>query len=208
MQSTFAPTFHIYRDKISKMAAYVDVVSPAITANVAQLPIFVESIVVLTVAYMEDFLTSLVGSAAREGEVELRKHLSNGLTEQERTTVLTCDIPVLVQMAKRRVDFRRKGARLESLFQVMFGCSPWPDVDTLTTINDLVLVRQVIVHQGGGDLGSYANQVRQPGLFTVRDYQGLKVYWLAHMQVLILYREALLALNAQLQHLERVLPHM
>ena len=149
------------------MTAYVDVVSPAITANVAQLPIFVESIVVLTVAYMEDFLTSLVGSAAREREVELRKHLSNGLTEQGRITVITCDIPVLMQMAKRRVDFRRKGARLESLFQVMFGCSPWPDVDTLTTINDLVLVRQVIVHQGGGDLGSYANQVRQPKLVSL-----------------------------------------
>jgi hypothetical protein len=155
---------------------------------------------------MEDFLASLVGSAARDREAELRQHLSKGLTEQERTTVRTCDIPVLVQMAKRRVDFRKKGARLEGLFQVTFSCSPWPDVDTLTTINDLVLVRQVIVHQGGGDLGSYANQVRQPGLFTVRDYQGLKVYWLAHLQVLILYREALSALNAQLQYLERVLP--
>lgn len=189
------------------MAVYVDVVSPVITANAAQLPIFVESIVVLTVAYMEDFLASLVGSAAREREMELRKHLSKGLTEQERTTVLTCDIPVLVQMAKRRVDFRRQGARLESLFQVMFDCSPWPDVDTFTTISDLVLVRQVVIHQGGGDLGSYANQVRQPGLFTVKDYQGLKVYWLAHLQVLILYREALSALDAQLQYLERVLPH-
>lgn len=206
MQLILAPTFQVYRDKISKMGAYVDVVSPVITANAAQLPIFVESIVVLTVAYMEDFLASLVGAAAREREVELRKHLIKGLTEQERTTVMTCDIPVLVQMAKRRVDFRKEGARLEGLFQVMFGCSPWPDIDTLTTINDLVLVRQVIVHQGGGDLGSYANQVRQPGLFTVRDYQGLKVYWLAHLQVLILYREALSALNAQLQYLERVLP--
>jgi hypothetical protein len=206
VQSTFAPTFQVYRDKIGKMGQYLDVVSPVITANAAQLPIFVESIVVLTVAYMEDFLASLVGSAAREREVELRTHLSKGLTEQERTTVMTCDIPVLVQMAKRRVDFRRRGARLENLFQVMFGCSPWPDADTLTTISDLVLVRQVIVHQGGGDLGSYANQVHQPDLFAVRDYQGLKVYWLAHTQVLILYRQALSALNAQMQYLERVLP--
>ena len=206
MQSTFAPTFQVYRDKIGKMGEYVGVVSPVITTNVAQLPIFVESIVVLTIAYMEDFLASLVGSAVREREVELRQHLSKGLTEQERTTVMTCDIPVLVQLAKRRVDFRKKGARLEALFQVMFGSSPWPDVNTLTTITDLVLVRQLIVHQGGGDLGSYASQVSQPGLFTVRDYQGLKVYWLAHTQVLILYREALVALNAQLQYLERVLP--
>jgi hypothetical protein len=207
MQSTFAPTFYVYRDKISKMDAYVDVMSPVITANGGQLPIFVESIVVLTVAYMEDFLASLVGSAAREREVELRKHLSNGLTEQKRTTVITCDIPALVQLAKRRVDFRKRGARLESLFQVVFGCSPWPNVGTFTIINDLVLVRQVIVHHGGGDLGSYANQVHQSGLFTVRDYQGLKVYRLAHLQVLMLYREALSALNAQLQYLERVLPH-
>jgi hypothetical protein len=118
---------------------------------------------------------------------------------------MACDIPALVQMAKRRVDFRKKGTRLERLFQVTFGCSPWPDTDTRTTINDLVLVRQVIVHQGGGDLGSYANQVCRPGVFTVRSYDDLKTYWLAHLNVLILYRDALVALKAQLEHLERTL---
>ncbi len=208
MQLTFAPTFEVYKNKVKQMDAYVGVLSPVLTANRLQVPIFVESVVVLTVAYMEDFLASLVGSATREHEQELRALLSDGLTDEQRKTVMTCDIPALAQMAKRRIDFRKRGARLERLFQVMFGCSPWPDVDTFAVINDLVLVRQVIIHHGGGDLGAYADQVSRPALFTVRDYQGLKVYWLEHLQVLVLYRDALVALKAQLQHLEGALSRM
>ena len=196
------PCFGVYEDKLGRMASYLDIVAPTVLGRPASVPIFVESTVVLTAAYLEDFLTSLIGSATRERERSVRDYFSHSNNDHDRRLAESCDIPTLAALAKRRVSFKNAGAMLDAVFRVLFDCSPWPTAETREVVLDLVRVRQVILHQGSADLGGYASQMSRSDLFRVNSYDDLKVFHLDHAAVWLMLRDALIAMESQVRYLK------
>jgi hypothetical protein len=103
-------------------------------------------------------------------------------------------------MARRRVSFKRHGKRLESMFNVLFGFSPWPDEATLCVIDDLVRLRNVFVHEGEKVLAEHTQQAHRQNLFTSRSYADLTVSSVDYGEALSFLRDAMVALKSQSEH--------
>jgi hypothetical protein len=207
---TMAPTFSVYELRLGEVAEYTAAVKPYLVEKPAALRVFIDGSIVLAVTYLEDFLRSLVGSAARQREAALRKYLTENGKDTDKAEARTCDLIALVRMAKNRLSFRRDGASINGIFGAMFGCSPWPSDDVRDIILDLVLVRVVIVHSGSADVGiggvgGYAKQLRRSDVFTIRSYGEFTTYRIDPLKALHLYHEALVALQSQAHHLREQL---
>jgi hypothetical protein len=204
-----APLF-FHEQRLQEAISYMQAVTPCIAGKPALLRVFVDSSIVLAVAQLEAFLRSLVGTAAHVRHAALRKHLARNASRHEQAQVRTCDLQQLVRLAGRRVSFENQGKAIDRLFAVLFGCSPWPSHDQRDVVVDMAMVRNMIVHHGGtdvglGDVGQYARQVRRSDVLTVRRYGDLAVYEVDSPKALLLYRDAMQALVAQTYHLREQL---
>jgi hypothetical protein len=206
-----AAAFGVYLERISQLKAYCAAVVPFILA----LPMserekarysFVESSVVLAIAYLEDFLRSLVGMATRPREQALRKHLQKGADDAQRKSIRECDIYQLSARAQLRITFK-EGARIDAIYHALFRCSAWPSVEARDTLMSLALVRQIVVHKGSADVGiggegSYARRLQQAGIFHTTTYGDWSVHTLAPEPTLDLFNQAMRALVEQFLYLK------
>jgi hypothetical protein len=202
-----AKAFNSYNTRLHHMAAYVAAMTPCVEKNVHVMPLFVEGTVVLIVAHLQAYLESLISHGTRAKETALRHHFQMHGNDAERAAAQTCGLPTLVKWAKRRVSFENRGKKFERIFQLIFECSPWPSSDVQTTISDLILVRNVIVHADGVDIqagpivAAYVSQLKRKDLFRANSYGDFTVYHLEHVRVASLVVDALQALQAHVRHL-------
>jgi len=85
--------------------------------------------------------------------------------------------------------------------QVLFGFAPWPDRDVYELICDLVLLRNVFVHEGEAVLADHATQAYRSGLFTSKSYGEFTVYRVDYGHALILLRDATVGLKRQVEYI-------
>lgn len=200
--------FHWYNSRLLALTEFIDAVIPCIEKNVSSHPLLVESAVVLSVAHFEDYLRSLVGSSVEDKEAVLREHFHSHGNDKEKAIAMTCDRPTLATLAKRRLSFENDAKRLERIFLVMFGCSPWPSTATKAAIKDLVLVRNAIVHSGSADVGideagPYVRQLSREDLFRSHSYGEFRVYHMEHLAVLEFLGDAAFpAIESHVKHMK------
>jgi hypothetical protein len=198
----FEPTFYLYDRQIGRVVDYMDGVIPHLLKAQTGVPVFVESMTVIMVARFEHFATSLVASAVRSRESVARDHFRRHGNPDESPVAQSCDLRELIRMARRRVSLKKGGRRFESLFGVLFGFSPWPNDVTLTTIADLVLLRNIFVHEGDTVLDEHARQMHRQAVFARRDRGGTAIYSVDYAAALPFLRDAIVALKAQSDHVK------
>jgi hypothetical protein len=212
MASThLAAAFGVYLERLSQLKAYCAAVIPFVLSQPTSERekarySFTESAVVLAIAYLEDFLRSLVGMAARSREKSLRKHLLQGASDSQRRLILQSDIYQLSKRARDRITFKQ-GARIDAVFDALFGCSAWPSTEAKDMIMSLALVRQLVVHMGSADVGigaegSYAQRLRDQGIFRTTTYGDWSVHTLAPEPTLVLFNKTMGALVEQFVYLK------
>lgn len=207
---TLESPFFFYQRRLSGAAAYIEAVTPYVVQNPASLRVLVDGSIVLAIAYLEDFLGSILGLASHHRQAALRRFFGKHGSTDERARAATCDLPALIGMARRRLSFKKQGAPIERIFSVLFGCSPWPSDGVRDVVLDLVLIRHMIVHAGGAEAGigrtrQYAAQLRRTEVLTVRAYGEYSTYHVDPWKALLLYRDAMVALESLLHHLRKEL---
>lgn len=216
MSGPFLETaFFGYNTRFAGLESY----TKAVVGYVLQLPlaereracgVFAQGSIVLAIAYLEDFLQGLIGMATRPREKALRRYLAKDGTPDHRAKVTACSIPELVKFAKARISFRQ-GKRIESIYQAVFACSPWPSDDVRDLIMELARVRHVIVHSGSADVGiedvgPYVSQLRRAAdVFNVRTYGEFTTYTFNAEAALRFFMTALMAMQSQKDHLRKSL---
>ena len=192
--------------QLARVADYLNAISPCIEKEPQAFPLFVESLTITAVALHEHFLASLVAGADHHQQAALRKYFAEEGNDHEKKVAHECDLGTIITLAKRRLSFQKGGARIVKLFNVLFEMTPWPSDETHHTILDLVLLRNIFVHEGAAVLGEHAEQAYRPGLFSTRKYGDLPtIYHVEHLQVLLLLRDALVAMKVQSDYIRREL---
>jgi hypothetical protein len=195
----FETTFGIYEARFSRLVDYIAAVMPGLVKDRRTVPVFVESMIVLIIAWHEDFLSSLVAQATRARESAAREYF----VRLGRKEASNCALRDLMIMAKSRVDFRERGRRIEVTFIELLGFRPWPGDDVRDKIVDLNLLRQLVVHHTSGTVGDdYWIQFVDKTLLATTQYGDLPaVRRVAHDRVLVFIKEAIVALKGQADHL-------
>jgi hypothetical protein len=121
-------------------------------------------VVVAVVAYLEEFLTCVVGLASFHRPAVAREYLKTNGNEHEKSASETYAPAELMDAMQGRVSIAKRGKRLERLCAVLLGSPPCPDDDTRRYYCDLVKVRNIIVHAGGWPQEAHARDVESPGL--------------------------------------------
>ena len=202
--------FNTVQRRMVALLNYANVVSPAIGKEIRLLPELADSVVLLAVSRLDAFFIDVVSLGTRHREKTMRKNLArHQKTQHERKAVLSCDLPTLVKMVRRRVSFEDDGLRLDNLFKLMFGCSVWPSEAVRDLILDLVLLRNFVVHSSGQDWSQdgsipadYAPQFRTPDLVTVRRYGQFAICTVDPDKALLFFRDAALGLVELFKYLE------
>jgi hypothetical protein len=190
--------------QLARLADYLTAISPCIETQPAAFPLFAESLTITTVALHEHFLASLVAGAAHHCQPVLREYFVKAGNGNERKIAAHCDLKTLIRLAKRRLSFKQGGARIAKMFELLFGISPWPSDEVHHAILDLILLRNIFVHEGAAVLGEHAEQAYRPGLFSTRKYADLPtIYHVEHLPVLLLLRDALVGMKAQAEYLRQ-----
>lgn len=202
--------FRTIKVRMVSLLEYATVVVSAVKDDPRLLPEHADSVIILAVSRLDWFFQDVLSLGTRHREQVLRKHFSR----HGHKSAMTCDLPTLVKMVRRRVSFEDGGRRLDNVFRLMFGCSVWPTDEVRDVVLDLVLLRNFIVHSSGQDWshdgsvpGDYAPQFRQSGVLTVRWYGAFAVYSVDPFRALQFFRQAISAVVELLEHLERRLVH-
>ena len=103
--------FGHYLRKIAQMVSYTTAIAPNLLSEPTALPLFVESSVVLMMAWHESFLGSMLAQGTRQKEPDTRDYFSKHGKDSERPIAHECSLRDLISMAKRRVTFKLRGAR-------------------------------------------------------------------------------------------------
>ena len=124
--------------QLARLADYLNAISPCVEKELQAFPLFVESLTITAVALHEHFLASLVAGAAHHQQASLRRYLAEEGNDHDKKLAHDCDLGTLIRLARRRLSFQKRGARIATLFQVLFGVSPWgasrlPQAETLRT---------------------------------------------------------------------------
>ena len=188
-QTKFETAFHLYDSHFGALDDYLGAILPILMGKPQVLPMFVESTVVLIQAWHEDFLKSIVSTAAREKEADTREYFR----KHGRKDALSCDLPRLLKMARGRIKFDDRGEAIADIFARLLGFAPWPDEEVRNMFVDFNFLRQFIVHHSDGVLGDdYFLQFTDKTLLSVKQYEGLPaIRRVAHGRVLIFIKEFL-----------------
>lgn len=201
--TTCETAFSAYFSKFPQMTAYTTAVTPHLTQEPTAIPIFVEGSIVLMMAWHDDFLGALVAHCTHQKQAEVREYFSTRGNDSERPAAVTCSLRDLISMGRRRVSLKRRGAALEKLFVPLFGFRPWPSDDVLNRLIDLNIVRQLIVHHGGGTVGDdFWDQLTNKSLVSTRPYGDLLVRSVDHERCLFFLKDAFMAFHEQAFHIK------
>jgi hypothetical protein len=194
--------FAVLDGKAETMSAYLALINAGLPQHSTALPIATESTIVLLVAWQESFWRSLVAVAAQTKEKELRLFLSKGAPSKEQKHLNAVDRGTLIVLASRRLALKNRARRLEELFSAIFGFSPWPSESVKSALLDANLLRQLIVHGGGGTTGdAYFEQFTNKSLLSTRQYGNLSaVRTIDHAACLIFLQTAFDAVGAHVDH--------
>jgi hypothetical protein len=195
--------FSVYLAKFPQMTSYTSAVTPHLLKEPDAVPFFIDSSVVLMMAWHEEFLKSIFAYGIRHREAAAREYFAAHGHDSERPRAGTCDLRELIGMGRRRVTFKGRGAVAEKLFLHLFEFGLWPSDDVRDRVADVSIIRQLIVHHGGASLGDdYWNQLSDKALVTTTQYGDLPaIRRIDYGRCLVFLKDAFLALATQAYHL-------
>jgi hypothetical protein len=198
-------TFHTVQRQTVQLIDFARLVVPIVKDNPKYAQELSDSLVVLVVVRLEAFYSALLSHGARHREGAVRRHLAkNGHPDAK-----ACIFPHLVRLVRTQVSFKKEGAKLDRLCRVMFGQPLWVSDEARDVILDLILLRNLIVHNAGGDWSqddvmeaTYGTQFRVCDALRVSRYGEFVVYNVDHYKSLQFMQTAILSIVKELQYLE------
>jgi hypothetical protein len=195
--------FHTLTKRMVRLLEHANAVTPIVRQKSDLAPELADALIL--VVRLEAFFNAVVSLGTRHREQTVRRELVKRGLKHARN----CSLPELVKLIRSKISFENNGAKLDELFQLMFGCSVWPSNDVRDVVLDLVLLRNMIVHNSGEDfsqdgvaMASYARQFRRADVLQISDYGGLAVYRVDPYKMLTLMRDAALSIVALATYLE------
>jgi len=158
--------------QINIMKKYINLVwKPLVKTQDKKLLKFAsESLIVRAVAFIEEYLSCLVGLASVNEEKLARDYFKNhGNPETQEQVKKGCNLGLLWKYTATEVSFKNNAKKLKRIFNHLFSFSPFPDNETENLILDAVLIRNVILHEGSMPSENYAKQMRNKGIIIVID---------------------------------------
>lgn len=194
-----------FDSKIRRLTKFIDVTMPPLVAanDIESLRFLMETVVVMTVAYLDRYLTNLISTATFARERDARVFLQKHGTEREKEQSRTCDIRVLrAIMTSRASLLARNGRRVDETFEFLLGFGLWPsDERTAKLIRDLARLRNLILHHDGHPEYSHFTDMEVPGFITAFSKE-LGFYRMNLVTSASLVLEGLQAVFALLKHIQ------
>jgi len=200
-QTSFDPTFDAYAREVNAIAACVGEIAPVLKQHPAVLPVFVKCAILLVVLRLESCLTSLLVPAVQIRETTARGYFRDHGTKEERALAPSCDHHRIIQMIRRRVSFQEGGSDLDRLFQLLLGFDLWPDWRLRYNVTDLMLVRNVLVHEQERVLPEQVRLAYRGDLFLSKTDGQSTAYEVDYPQVLTLVQDVLAGLAPHVGYL-------
>jgi hypothetical protein len=198
---------------VRRFVDYLALIAPAISTSNDAKKLWLESSILLLVAWHEELLGTLAVTAAHERESQLRSWLAAevDIDEDKREKILRADRRELIVRAKHKLDLKKAGARITRFGIEVWQFDPWPSEECKHDLIDLNLIRQIIAHHDGGDVGDgYWNQLSRKDLLRTSEYPGLPpVRQLDHEHCIVFMKSAVASLLRQAIHVQtklRALP--
>lgn len=197
-------TFQTVQRQTVQLLQFARLVVPIVQENPKYAQELSDSLVVLVVVRLEAFYTNLLSHGARHREGAVRKHLvKNGYPDAK-----ACILPQLVRLVRSQVSFKKEGAKIDRLCRLMFQQPLWVSADVRDVILDLVLLRNLVVHNAGGEWSqdevieaTYGTQFRTCEVLTVKRYGEFVVYNVDYFKSLQFMQKAVLSIVEELRYL-------
>jgi len=158
--------------RINTMGEFMNLVLKPIETrgNEKILKFIYESFIIRAVAFIENYLTCLVGNASVRKESLIRDYFKEHGNERKKQEVRNChELSILSKHMEAEVSFKKDAKKTKRVFEYLFNFSPFPHREIEDLIHDAVLVRNIIIHEGGIPSDAHANQMRNQGIIVVSE---------------------------------------
>jgi hypothetical protein len=136
-----------------------------------------KSTVVMMQSYFEEYVRCIISVGTFWKAPEVRKHLASHSPDPERYAIMPST--QVAREAQAHVQFERGAAKLKALFAVVTGGSPYADSQAEEQWQDLVVVRNIIVHAGGWPTAGHVETIKSPNaVISSNDIGGTRFYHL------------------------------
>lgn len=127
-----------------------------------------ESIVIRFASSFEEIISCIISQIALPLENKLLSYFKKyGSSEIRGQINKSHNLGILIRCAQSELSFKDNARKMERLFGYLFGFSPFPSADNKDYILDMVLVRNIIIHEGGWPNENHARQIRHPHAIEV-----------------------------------------
>lgn len=166
----YSACFNRFSFQLKKMGKYVSKIFPTIEkTNDDDITQFgLESILIRIPSFLEEFFGCIILIATGRKEKLMREYfLVNGSDKAKQDIKKGCNLGTLVKHAKSEISFKDEAKKIERIFNHLYSISPFPDKTTKDIILDMVLVRNIIIHEGGWPNEHHQKQVRTSGAIKI-----------------------------------------
>jgi len=120
-----------------------------------------------------------------------------------------CNLGTLVKHAKSEISFKDEAKKIERIFNHLYSISPFPDKNTKEIILDMVLVRNIIIHEGGWPSEHHQRQIRASGAIKISrtvNLPGREVsFYKLELTDKNFVKKALIAVHSMMSHIYNAL---
>jgi hypothetical protein len=205
----YSACFNRFGSQLLILHKYLTLVVPVIKeVDIAEFTF--ESFLLRLSCYIEEFLGCIIVITSVYKENMLREYFEKNRSDKTKETLLIgCNLRTLIDLGKKELSFKKDAKKFERLFKHLFGGSPFPDKKTKDYISDMVLVRNIIVHDGGMPNENHAKQIRSPNVIN-KSYQidspQLKVvFYKLDLTDIIFINDLMPSVFEMISHIEKIL---
>jgi hypothetical protein len=120
----------------------------------------IELLIIALFNFFEEYQKSIIFTASIHQEVLVRKYFKRFGKEDIKKKVKSCDkLGDLGHYTLTEVSFKKKSHRLKRIFEYLCVFALFPDIKTENLIHDFILVRTIIVHEGGNPNQKHNDQI-------------------------------------------------
>jgi tetratricopeptide (TPR) repeat protein len=132
------------------------------------------------------------------------RYFENSESENERVQIKNINKDRIVNygnMAKKHVTFKRNGKKLKNIFNHIFGFPLFPDEEIESIILDLVLIRNIILHEGGWPQPYHAELIRNNGVIIVEQKIGVHKFYKLEIVMNLFMKKAIDAIRLTIKYI-------
>lgn len=164
----YSACFNRFAFHLDKTVKYVSKVFPKIENTNDMMQFGLENILIRISSFLEEFLGCIILIATGRNEKLVRNYFQvNGSDQVKQDIKKGCNLGTLVKHSKSEISFKDEAKKIERIFNHLYSMSPFPDKNTKDMILDMVLVRNIIIHEGGWPNEHHQKQIRNSGAIKI-----------------------------------------